>query len=129
MAHSVRHPPTPPISVMAQVKEDSLLEVTEHLCDTDSEHGDWLPTLDVVKSGDTLAVRAPGGYGRCKKECSTMAYACRRHLEGLSDGPRPFESAALAVGLRGSRVFNSGGGGGRWSPSQTGGAGSGKGLN
>jgi len=63
------------------VHEDELTDITESLCDPETDAGEWASRYDLVAQDGSLLVAKQPGLGHCKKECETVAYACRQHLQ------------------------------------------------
>eukprot|EP00667_Euglena_gracilis_P019400 EG_transcript_20784 len=64
-----------------KAREDDLNDLTESLCDPETDHGEWLSGYDVVQKDRELQVVKRADVGHCKKECNTVAYACLKHIQ------------------------------------------------
>lgn len=54
-------------------------ETVEDICEPKKKSGRWLTKLDLINGEEgRLEVSIPGGFGKCKKECSMMAKTCRK---------------------------------------------------
>mmetsp|Transcript_102333 Transcript_102333/g.176744 ORF Transcript_102333/g.176744 Transcript_102333/m.176744 type:complete len:222 (-) Transcript_102333:537-1202(-) len=66
-----------------KVREDDMFELTETLCDPKGKAGKWLTMYDVQLEAGGLKMVNKNKQGHCKKECHTLAYACRKHIEEI----------------------------------------------
>lgn len=64
--------------------ELDLYDAVEAVCDPDAVHGRWLKQVDLVEVGRALTVdHRTDGVQRCRRECRTVALACRDVLDGI----------------------------------------------
>lgn len=68
-----------------KLDENQIVEVIDTICDPDGPEGGWIRAVDVVEEKQNgrrfLEFETPGGMGKCKKECRTIAKSCYDLLE------------------------------------------------
>jgi hypothetical protein len=64
-----------------KVTEADIIDMAEHMCDPQSEHGEWISEYDTVEEGDKLVLRRQSAQGNCEEECKTLAVACQNVLD------------------------------------------------
>ncbi|KAJ8599143.1 hypothetical protein CTAYLR_008301 [Chrysophaeum taylorii] len=59
--------------------EDDLQEITNSVCDPDLDQGEWITLYDVEQAdvGAPLKLKKEEYLGECRRECRTIAKACR----------------------------------------------------
>lgn len=60
-----------------------VLDLVETLCDPDQKPARWMKKIDLVEAGPVLRVAEQEGQQACKRECRTVASACRRALDSV----------------------------------------------
>ncbi|CAE7368832.1 unnamed protein product [Symbiodinium natans] len=66
-------------------------EVLDGICDPDDNGGEWMTHIDVVQKevSDILTLENKGELGECRRECNTIAHACRavfdEHREDMTE--------------------------------------------
>lgn len=63
-----------------QVDEDDILNIVEGSCDPDKKSGEWISKYDIQESEDGLKITEQKSYGRCQRECKTIAKACEESI-------------------------------------------------
>lgn len=63
-----------------RVGEDDLIEMATHICDADSDEGDWIPMYDITQEekGASVKLDKQEYMGECRRECRTIASACAK---------------------------------------------------
>eukprot|EP01004_Peranema_trichophorum_P007792 NODE_6566_length_870_cov_60.599732_g5970_i0.p1 GENE.NODE_6566_length_870_cov_60.599732_g5970_i0~~NODE_6566_length_870_cov_60.599732_g5970_i0.p1 ORF type:complete len:236 (+),score=53.09 NODE_6566_length_870_cov_60.599732_g5970_i0:55-762(+) len=92
-----------------KLHEDQLADMVENLCEPSEKEGKWIRALEIVLSDETetksrqkelLVVEHKGEYGKCGRECETIAAACRKSLDNdlldLSEALYKQKPSALA---------------------------------
>ncbi|GMH42954.1 hypothetical protein BSKO_10876 [Bryopsis sp. KO-2023] len=64
-----------------QVREITIMEATEKLCDPEEEAGTWIAKTDLVESDTELKLVDMPQIGDCQVECRTIARVCSDLLE------------------------------------------------
>ena len=63
-----------------KLEEIKVLNIIENSCDPKHANGTWIKRMDIVQSatasGKYLELSEPGGIGKCKEECATIAASC-----------------------------------------------------
>mmetsp|Transcript_58753 Transcript_58753/g.137564 ORF Transcript_58753/g.137564 Transcript_58753/m.137564 type:complete len:241 (+) Transcript_58753:29-751(+) len=52
-------------------------EVLDAICDPDDNTGEWMTGYDIVQDGPNMLLESRGEIGECRRECNTIAHACR----------------------------------------------------
>jgi len=62
------------------VGEEQYLELMENLCDPYHDDGEWIRLLDLVpNSRGELEAKEQETFGKCNRECATVAESCDRY--------------------------------------------------
>jgi len=61
--------------------EGAVQEFIEKMCNPLKPEGEWVTHIDLVQEGDQLQLATQPSYGKCKKECRTIEYACDEVLD------------------------------------------------
>jgi len=67
-----------------ELEEEHYRNITRYLCMPYHDDGQWITTYDIVKKGKGLSLVHRDVYGRCGRECETIAFSCdsiREHFE------------------------------------------------
>jgi hypothetical protein len=63
-----------------KLDENHIVEVLDNICDPEGTEGSWIRYYDIVEEKENgrryLELETPGGMGKCKKECHTIARSC-----------------------------------------------------
>ena len=56
--------------------EEAVAHIIEGICSAQDSSGKWILNMDVVESGDGLALAKHSVQGQCRSECRTIATSC-----------------------------------------------------
>jgi len=56
--------------------EDTYYNITRDICNPYRDLGEWITMYDLVKEKNKLKLTYIGEFGRCQRECETIAYTC-----------------------------------------------------
>lgn len=61
-----------------KIGEDDLIEMGEHVCDPDTDEGEWITMIDLdqEKQGSPIKLSQQPHLGECRRECRTISHAC-----------------------------------------------------
>eukprot|EP00928_Gymnodinium_smaydae_P074132 TRINITY_DN57199_c0_g1_i1.p1 TRINITY_DN57199_c0_g1~~TRINITY_DN57199_c0_g1_i1.p1 ORF type:complete len:300 (+),score=60.83 TRINITY_DN57199_c0_g1_i1:112-900(+) len=69
--------------------ELAITQLIDTACEPDDEGGEWLNFYDVVQSDGALQVAKQEDFGECRRECTTLAHACKKvfdeHREDMAE--------------------------------------------
>ena len=62
-----------------KVGEEEYQELTEDVCDADTDMGEWMSMQDVTQAqkGASLKLEQQEHLGECRRECRTIEKACK----------------------------------------------------
>lgn len=66
-----------------KISEEEIINVVEKTCHPGKEEGEWIAKIDLVASNDELRLIEKEDYGRCRRECQTIAKACEESIGDL----------------------------------------------
>mmetsp|Transcript_22299 Transcript_22299/g.29162 ORF Transcript_22299/g.29162 Transcript_22299/m.29162 type:complete len:271 (+) Transcript_22299:19-831(+) len=68
------------VAPYGKVGEDDLIDMATHICDADSDEGDWIPMYDITQEGkgSSIKIERQEYMGECRRECRTIASTCAK---------------------------------------------------
>ena len=68
-----------------KISEDMISDILDNICQSTKDEGKWIRMYDIVEFKDNnrryLNLEAPGGVGKCGRECSTIVSSCKLLFE------------------------------------------------
>ena len=62
------------------IKDRDYQELAERVCNPYKDEGLWITTYDLVKEPPKLSMVSMGDLGKCRRECETIAFTCKKVL-------------------------------------------------
>lgn len=63
------------------IREEHYQNMTRYLCQPYHDHGEWITEYDIIKKKQTLKLQHQEVFGKCGRECESIAFACDAVLE------------------------------------------------
>jgi hypothetical protein len=68
-----------------KIDEGVILEILDNVCDGEKEQGSWIRAMDIISVSENgrryLTLKAPGGLGKCGRECVTIQKSCKNLMD------------------------------------------------